>query len=335
MTLPVLGPMTLTGFEHVWYFLFLFVVLGLVGLYIAMQAARRKRLLRFANTELLESVAPKRPSRWRHLATILLMLSLVMLTIAMAGPTRDVRIPRNRAVVMLVIDVSQSMRATDVAPSRLAATQEAAKQFVDQMTPGINLGLISYAGAATVLVSPTTNRDASKNAIDKLQVADRTATGEAIFTALQAISTVGAVIGGGDTPPPAHVVLMSDGKETVPSNPDNPKGAYTAARTAKDQGVPISTVSFGTPYGTVDMNGQQTPVPVDDEMLKKIAELSKGESYTASNLEQLKEVFTNLQEQIGYETQKGDAGTGWLRLGALVLALAAVSALLINRRLPN
>jgi Ca-activated chloride channel family protein len=327
--------MTLTGFEHVWYFLFLFVVLGLVGLYIAMQAARRKRLLRFANTELLESVAPKRPSRWRHLATILLMLSLVMLTVAMAGPTRDVRIPRNRAVVMLVIDVSQSMRATDVAPSRLAATQEAAKQFVDQMTPGINLGLISYAGAATVLVSPTTNRDASKNAIDKLQVADRTATGEAIFTALQAISTVGAVIGGGDTPPPAHVVLMSDGKETVPSNPDNPKGAYTAARTAKDQGVPISTVSFGTPYGTVDMNGQQTPVPVDDEMLKKIAELSKGESYTASNLEQLKEVFTNLQEQIGYETQKGDAGTGWLRLGALVLALAAVSALLINRRLPN
>jgi Ca-activated chloride channel family protein len=128
---------------------------------------------------------------------------------------------------------------------------------------------------------------------------------------------------------------MSDGKETVPSNPDNPKGAYTAARTAKDQGVPISTVSFGTPYGTVDMNGQQTPVPVDDEMLKKIAGLSKGESYTASNLEQLKEVFTNLQEQIGYETQKGDAGIGWLRLGALVLALAAVSALLINRRLPN
>ena len=83
------------------------------------------------------------------------------------------------------------------------------------------------------------------------------------------------------------------------------------------------------------MNGQQTPVPVDDEMLKKIAELSKGDSYTASNLEQLKEVFTNLQEQIGYETRKGDASEGWLRLGALVLALAAVSALLVNRRLPN
>jgi len=300
MTLPLLGPMTLTGFDHPWFFLFLIAVLGLVGLYLAMQAARRKRMQRFANTELLESVAPKRPPRWRHVPTILLVLSLVLFTVAMAGPTHDVKIPRNRAVVMLVVDVSQSMKATDVSPNRLAATQEAAKQFVDQMTPGINLGLIAYAGTATVLVSPTTNRDASKNAIDKLQVADRTATGEAIFTALQAISTVGAVIGGGDTPPPARIVLMSDGKETVPSNPDNPKGAYTAARAAKDQGVPISTVAFGTQYGFVEMNGQRTPVPVDDEMLKKIAQLSNGQSYTASDVEQLKEVFTNLQEQIGY-----------------------------------
>jgi Ca-activated chloride channel homolog len=327
--------MTLTGFEHVWYFLFLFAVLGLIGLYIVVQMARQKRMLRFANMELLESVAPKRPSRWRHLPAILLVMSLLLLTVAMAGPTNDVRIPRNRAVVMLTIDVSQSMRATDVSPSRLAAAQEAAKQFADQLTPGINLGLIAYAGTATVLVSPTTNRDATKAAIDKLQLADRTATGEGIFTALQAIATVGAVIGGGDAPPPARIVLMSDGKETVPSNPDNPKGAYTAARTAKDQGVPISTVSFGTPYGYVEINDQRQPVPVDDEMLKKIAQLSGGDAYNASSLEQLKQVFTSLQEQIGYETRKGDASAGWLRLGALVLALAALAALLINRRLPN
>ncbi|AQT80408.1 hypothetical protein B1R94_15740 [Mycolicibacterium litorale] len=335
MTLPLLGPMTLSGFEHPWFFLFLLVVAGLVGLYVVVQVARQKRVLRFANMELLESVAPKRPSRWRHLPAILLVASLVLLTVAMAGPTHDVRIPRNRAVVMLTIDVSQSMRATDVEPSRLAAAQEAAKQFADQLTPGINLGLIAYAGTATVLVSPTTNREATKQAIDKLQLADRTATGEAIFTSLQAIATVGAVIGGGDTPPPARIVLMSDGKETVPSNPDNPKGAFTAARTAKDQGVPISTVSFGTPYGYVEINDQRQPVPVDDEMLKKIAELSGGNAYTASSLQQLKEVFTSLQDQIGYETIKGEASTGWLRLGALVLALAALAALLINRRLPG
>jgi Ca-activated chloride channel homolog len=335
MTLPLLGPMTLSGFEHAWYFLFLLVVLAVIGLYVVVQMRRQKRMLRFANMELLESVAPKRSARWRHLPAILLVVALTFLTVAMAGPTHDVRIPRNRAVVMLVIDVSQSMRATDVPPSRLVAAQEAAKQFADQLTPGINLGLIAYAGTATVLTSPSTNRAATKAAIDQLQLADRTATGEGIFTALQAIATVGAVMGGGDEPPPARIVLMSDGKETVPSNPENPKGAYTAARTAKDQGVPISTVSFGTPYGFVTINDQQQPVPVDAEMLQKIAELSGGNAYTASSLEQLKEVFTTLQQQIGYETTKGDASAGWLRVGALVLAFAALAALLLNRRLPN
>lgn len=335
MTLPLLGPMALTDFAHPWFFLFLPVVAGLVALYIFMQFARQKRILRFANMELLESVAPKRPNKWRHVPAILLIASLLLLTVAMAGPQNDVRVPRNRAVVMLTIDVSQSMRATDIEPSRLAAAQAAAKQFADQLTPGINLGLIAYAGTATVLVSPTTNRDATKAALDKLQLADRTATGEAIFTALQAIATVGAVLGGGDEPPPARIVLMSDGKETVPSNPDNPKGAFTAARTAKDQGVPISTVSFGTPYGYVDINDQRQPVPVDEDMLKKISQLSDGSHYSAASLEQLKEVFTSLQDQIGYETVKGDASVGWLRLGSLLLALAALGSLLINRRLPG
>jgi Ca-activated chloride channel family protein len=264
-----------------------------------------------------------------------LVLSLVLFTVAMAGPTNDVRIPRNRAVVMLVIDVSQSMRATDVEPNRMVAAQEAAKQFADELTPGINLGLIAYAGTATVLVSPTTNRDATKAALDKLQFADRTATGEGIFTALQAIATVGAVIGGGDTPPPARIVLFSDGKETMPTNPDNPKGAFTAARTAKDQGVPISTISFGTPYGFVEINDQRQPVPVDDATLKKVAQLSGGNAYNAATLAELKAVYSSLQQQIGYETIKGDASVGWLRLGALVLAIAGLAALLINRRLPT
>ena len=334
MTLPLLGPMSLSGFAHSWFFLFLFVVGGLAALYIVLQLARQRRMLRFANMELLESVAPQRPSRWRHVPAILLVLSLVLFTIAMAGPTNDVRIPRNRAVVMLVIDVSQSMRATDVQPNRMAAAQEAAKQFADELTPGINLGLIEYAGTATVLVSPTTNREATKNALDKLQFADRTATGEGIFTALQAIATVGAVIGGGDTPPPARIVLFSDGKETMPTNPDNPKGAFTAARTAKDQGVPISTISFGTPYGFVEINDQRQPVPVDDTTMKKVADLSGGSWYNAASLQELKAVYATLQQQIGYETIKGDASSGWLRLGALVLALAALAALLINRRLP-
>src|SRR6201999_3698120 len=196
----------LSGFEHVWFLLFLFVVLGLIGLYVVVQLARHKRMLRFANMELLESVAPKRPTRWRHLPTMLLVLSLLLLTVAMAGPTHDVRIPRNRAVLMLAIDVSQSLRATDVPPNRLAAAQDAAKQFADELTPGINLGLIAYAGTATVLVSPTTNRDATKGAMDKLQWPTHPPKGEEISPARKAGESGGGVWGGGDPPPPARIV---------------------------------------------------------------------------------------------------------------------------------
>ena len=186
MSIPLLGPVSLTGFQHIWWLvLFVVVVLGLVGLYLFAQAARRRRLQQFANAELLDSVAPKRPTVWRHAPAVLLAIALLLCTIALAGPTYDQRLPRNRAVVMLAIDVSQSMKATDVEPDRLRAAQEASKKFVDELTPGINLGVIAYAGTATVMVSPTTNRDASRRAIDNLQVADRTATGEAIFTALR------------------------------------------------------------------------------------------------------------------------------------------------------
>jgi Ca-activated chloride channel homolog len=335
MTLPFLGPMTLTRFAHPWFLLFLIVVAVVIALYILIRRARQRRVMRFANLELLESVAPESSQRGRHLSAILLVVSLLLFTVAMAGPTHDIRIPRDRAVVMLVIDVSESMRATDVAPSRLAAAQEAGKQFSDELTPGINLGLIAFGGNSTVLVSPTTNRAAMKQAIDKLQPEDRTATGEAIFTALQAISTVGAVLGGGNGPPPARIVLESDGKETVPTDPDDPRGAFTAARTAKEQGVPISTISFGTPDGYVDINGQRQPVPVDDETLKTIAALSDGQAFNASSLDQLKSVYATLQQQIGYETVEGDASAGWLRLGTLVLAASLLAALLINRRLPG
>ena len=153
MSLPLLGPITLSGFQHTWFLVFLLVVAAIIGLYVFVLLARRRRVLRFANMQLLESVAPQRSTRWRHLPAVLVVIALVLFTIAMAAPTHDVRIPRNREVVMLVIDVSQSMRATDVEPNRMAA-QEAAKQFADELTAGINLGLVAYGGTATVLVTP-------------------------------------------------------------------------------------------------------------------------------------------------------------------------------------
>jgi Ca-activated chloride channel homolog len=336
MNVPLFGPLTLSGFANSWFFLFLLVICAVIGLYIVVLAARRKRVLRFANMELLERLAPKRPTRWRHLPVALLVASLAMLTTAMAGPTHDVRIPRNRAVVMLVIDVSESMVATDVAPSRIEAAKEAGKRFTKELTPGLNLGLVAFGGSATLLVAPTTNRDAMNAAIDRLRPEERTATGEGIFTALQAIATTGAVLGGGDgKQPPARIVLESDGKETVPTDPEQPRGAFTAARAAKDQGVGISTISFGTPDGVVELNGQSVPVPVDDATLQKITEITGGQAFHAGSLDQLKDVYDTLQQQIGYETIRGDASAGWIRLGAIVMALAILAGIAINRRLPS
>ena len=324
------------------WFLFLLVVAALAVGYVVVQRRKHKHMLRFTNMELLEKVAPKRPGYSRHIPIALLLAGLMFLTVALAGPTENKKIPRNRATVMLVIDVSLSMEATDVRPSRIVAAQEAAKSFADGLTQGINLGLIAFAGTASVLVSPTTNREQTKAAIDTLdqRLSERTATGEGIFSALQSIETLGAVLGGGNEPPPARIVLMSDGKQTVPENSDDPRGGFTAAREAKAKGIPVSTISFGTQNGTVDIPNEQgggserVPVPVDDDSLKEIANLSGGNFFTASSLEELNEVFDTLEEQIGSEIVRGDASKPWLVLGVFVTAAGVLSALVLRQRLP-
>ena len=331
LTLPVIGTITWTGFEHRWLFLFGLVPLGLLVLYVAAQVARRRRVARFVGDQ---PAAP--PLRWRHLPLGLSLVALALLTVVLAGPTRDVRIPRNRAVIMLVVDVSQSMRATDVDPSRLDAAKTAAQEFAGHLTPGVNLGLVAFAGNANLLVAPNPDHEATINALGRLQTADRTATGEAIFTALQSIATVGAVLSAdGDTPPPpARIVLLSDGEENVPGDPRAPRGAYTAARSARDQGVPISTIAFGTKGGYVDLNDQRLPVPVGGDTMTQIAQLSGGQTYTATTVEQLERSYDSVQQQIGYQLVPGPDGEGWLRLAVLCATVAAGLALVINRRLP-
>ncbi len=331
-----MSPLSLSGFATPWLFLYLVIVAVAIAVYVLLQRARNRRVLRFANMPLLEQVAAgRKPRRWRHLPAALLVAALALLTTAMAGPTHDVRIPRNRAVVMLVIDVSESMAATDVAPSRIEAARDAGKHFADMLTPGINLGLVKFSSGATLLVAPTADHDQVKLAIDKLVPEPRTATGEGIFTALQAIATTGAVMGGGDGPPPARIVLESDGKETVPMDLEAPRGAFTAARAAKEQGVQISTISFGTKDGVVTIDGQSIPVPTDDESLAKIAELSGGQAFQAGSLEELNRVYSTLDQQIGYQVIQGDASAAWIALGALALALSVGAGILLNRRLPG
>src|SRR5947209_552133 len=193
--------------------LFGLIPLALLAVYILVQGRRRRRLRRFTESEV--------PQSWRrHVPIAVSLLSLVVLTIALATPTHDMRIPRNRAVVMLVIDNSNSMRANDVEPNRLKAAEEAAKRFANQLTPGINLGLVGFARTPYLLVPPTPHHQATVDALPKLQFGDATATGEAIFTALHAIEA--SAVTGGDKPPPARIVLLSDGGANKPQNPNDP-----------------------------------------------------------------------------------------------------------------
>jgi len=326
MTLPGIGPLPLYGFQRPATLVFALVPLALLGIYVIVQAQRRRRLHRFTEANVPQSL-------WRHLPIAVSVLCLALLTVALATPTHDMKIPRNRAVIMLVIDMSQSMRATDVEPNRLKAAEQAASQFANQLTPGVNLGLVGFARTPYLLVPPTPQHQATVDALKKLNFADGTATGEAIYTALHAIEAT--AIAGGDTPPPARIVLLSDGKENKPSDPSDPHdGAFTAARLAKDQGVPISTITFGTPSGEIEMEGARVAVPVAADQMKTIARLSGGQSYTATNLSELNKDYDSIQNEIGYRTVPGPGSAGWLRLGVITALIAAALALLINRRLP-
>ncbi|GAC1410035.1 MAG: VWA domain-containing protein [Mycobacterium sp.] len=335
MTVPGLGFLALSGFEDPLWLVLLIAPAALLVVYAVAQVRRRRRMHRFADPA-ATSVTTSRRSPWRHVPMALLLLALVPLTIALAQPSHDIRVPRNRAVVMLVIDVSQSMTATDVPPSRLVAAQHAAQQFAKDVTPGVNLGLIAFAGTPNVLVPPSPDHQLTVGALDNLRPADSTATGEAIFSALQSVETVNAVLKGpDDKPAPATIILLSDGKENKPDNPNNPDGAYTAARAAREQGVTVSTIAFGTPTGKVELKNQAIPVPVDAEMMKTIAQLSGGRTATASTVDELNRNFHAAEDRLGYQMERGPASAGWLRLAVVIASCGAILGLLINRRLPT
>ena len=299
--------------------------------YVVAQRRTRRHTLRFANFELLDRVAPNRPGRLRHLPTAVILVALVLLTVAMAGPTAEARTPRNRATVMLAIDVSLSMQATDVAPNRLAAAQAAATQFVNDLTPGVNLGIVSFAGIATVLVPPTTDRAAATQAIAGLKLDERTATGEAIISCLQAIDRFSKILAAADGttgPVPARIVMMTDGKRTVGRTEQD------AAQQAPAAKVPVSMIAFGTDHGSITYQGTQIPVPLDTRSMQQIAAISGGDFHTASTAEELRSVYSQLSEQIGYETTQQDVSRPWLIAGTMLTILGAATALAVSARIP-
>jgi Ca-activated chloride channel family protein len=321
--------MAIDGFAQPWWLLLLVPVAALVAGYLWAQKRRFRAALRFSNLALLERVATRLPGWQRHIPAALLAVALLLLTVGLAGPTAETKVPRNRATVVLVIDVSLSMQSTDVSPSRLAAAQDAASNFVRGMPPTINLGLESFAGTPAILVPPSTDREAVVGQIQTLKLAESTATGEALAAALNAIDAFNAQIPGSEGgPPPARIVLMSDGKQTVGQD------EFAVAARAGQRHIPISTISFGTPYGSIDLDGRQIPVPVDDPSLQQVAQMSGGQFYPAQSNAELHQVYDTLGEQIGYQRVHADASKPWFVLGTLICLIAAGLAIGRSQRLP-
>jgi Ca-activated chloride channel family protein len=308
----------------------LWLLLGagaLLVLYVLAQLRRRQYTVRFTNMALLDQVAPKRPGWRRHVPAAAFLLAVTALVIGFAVPARATRVPKERATIMLALDTSLSMDATDVAPTRIQAAQTAAKAFVDQLPARINLGLVTFNGNASVAVSPTTDREAVKAAIDRVQLGERTAIGEAIFASLGALTQVPAQDG---TDVPARIVLMTDGTTTDGRSNDQ---AVVAAKAAN---VPVTTIAFGTDHGTITIPQEPLPipVPVDKEALKSISADTGGQFYAAASENQLKQVYDNIGSSVGFITEQREI-TVWFIAAALVLLLLTGGlSLLWFQRLP-
>jgi Ca-activated chloride channel family protein len=231
------------------------------------------------------------------------------------------------ATVLLALDTSLSMEADDVEPNRLAVAQEAARAFVADLPDRLEVGLVTFHGTTTVAVAPTRDRDALTAAIDAVELGEGTAIGEAVFTALDVVE---AAPGGDDGEPvPARIVVMSDGETTV----GRPNAEAAAA--AADAGVPVDTIAFGTPEGTIEGElGETEPVPVAPEPLAEIASTTGGTAFEAESLGDLSSAYADIRGVVGHDDVDRDVSGWFVGGGILLLAVAGSLSLAWSQRLP-
>jgi Ca-activated chloride channel family protein len=275
--------------------------------YGAAQRRRRAAVDAFAGPAVRASALPRTPGWRRHAPIALYGAALAALAIALARPEATVAVPTEQATVVLAIDRSGSMRATDVAPSRLAAMKSAAARFLDRVPRRVKIGAVTFNGRTAVLEAPTTDRAPVRAAIEAIEAKGGTASGDGLAAALDLIRR------GGADRPPAAVVLISDGKSTRGADP------VEVAREAAELGVPVYTVALGTPDGTVvDAEGVTHQATPDPETMRAVAEASGGRSFTVDNADRLTEVYDRLGSQVATEREPREI-TAAFAGGALVL----------------
>ncbi|MCB0970621.1 MAG: VWA domain-containing protein [Acidimicrobiales bacterium] len=298
----------------------LVLLVGVAALAVALAAVvlrRRQAVARYTNPDLYDRLVPERTG-WRGLVgPILALVALALVVVSVAQPTRLERVPREQGVVVLAIDVSLSMTATDIEPSRLEAAIAGASSFVDELPDGIDVGLVAFDGDARLLVLPTDDHATVTAAIATLSTDERTATGEAVYTSLQAVADAQAAEGGDGTDVPASIVLLSDGVATVG------RSLSAAAGAAVEAEIPITTIAYGTPEGSVVIDGQAIGVPADTASMIQVADATGGTYFEATSAGELRDVYTDIQTTIGYEQVPVDVSRAWLGAAFVVLLVAA------------
>lgn len=305
----------------------LFAVIGLALAYLALSFRRGTYTVRFTNLPLLDSVAPRRPGWRRHIAAAVFLVGISAMVVAWARPAEQVLVPKERATVVLAIDTSLSMEAADVTPSRIEAAKTAALTFIEGLPEQINVGLVTFDGVARVRVTPTTDRRPVSAAIQNLELGPATAIGEAIFAGLDAIETAPLVDVEGE-PVPATMVVMTDGKTTV-GRPD-----ADGAAAAIEAEIPISTIAFGTDRGTIVIDGEIQPVPVERVALRAISDETGGQFFEAESLGELESVYADIGSSIGFDTEEAEVTDRFVGYAALFLAISTFLSLLWFQRIP-
>ncbi len=303
------------------------LALVLLPLLVLLELWSRKRRARYAvafsNVELLRSVATPVTSWRRFLRWGVLLAALGALILGLARPQVDKTVAKKRASVMLVMDTSGSMVAADVPPSRIAAATKAATDFVNRLPSQFEVGLVPFNSTASVAVAPTRDRAPVKSALANLNADGGTAIGDGINLALQVTGQGAAAArttGGTVNPSGRVILLLSDGANTDGTDP------MEAAARAKALGVRIYTISFGTPYGTVDLGGlgNSTPVPPDPSTLQAVARETGGEFFAAADENALSKVYDKIGTRVGSQRQHQDVSYDFAAAGAALLALAGI-----------
>lgn len=309
--------------ERLWVLL---VVPVLVALYIWATLRKKRSGMRFTNTAVLGRVVRKQSQWRRHLAVVLSLASLVTLVLAWSRPNGVERVPRERATVVLVIDVSRSMAATDVQPSRLEAAQQLSKEFIADLPEQYNVAVVSLSGNPATRLGPTTDRVYANRAIDALALQDSTAIGDALYTALSAIQM--APRGDDGSVAPGAIVMLSDGMNTAGRSP------LQGAAEARDNEVPVYTIAYGTENGSVDLDGKRERVPPDRELMSQLAQNSGGTTFSAESAGDLSRVYENIRSEVGFEEVKKETTAMWAGYGLAFAVLAALAAVSLGARWP-